>query len=363
VIVDEPVRGGYAYLDQPWLFSRSGLDQIRWFLDEEDFLRPPLYHLSGLKPTESGPGTAVFAMPASPWWQSGAGLFLGGTFPYVADAALGMAVYTGLPAGQALATSELSVNFLRPATPDSGTLTARASVIQSGRSQGLSEARVEDGAGRLLAHATSRLVVRDLPFDPPPAPHPLPSTERLTYDSPDPFERPVQGEILSQEVWDRASGLEVMQGWLKGELPRPPVALLTGWHPLEVEEGAATWSMPASEWFGTSWRTFYGGAVALLADAALNSAFTTTIPAGTSYGTLDLKVNFLRPVDLDGRDLTARAGVTHRGKTVAVATCDIENADGKRVAMAVSSCLYLPGRPWTGQRGTIDEPQSAEPGR
>ncbi|HEX9890778.1 MAG TPA: PaaI family thioesterase [Actinomycetota bacterium] len=361
MIPDEPVRGGYLYLEQPWLFSTTGLEQVRYFLDQDDFLRPPLYHMTGLSPSGGSPGSAAFSMPSSPWWQSAAaGVFLGGTYPFVADAALGMAVYTGLPAGKALATSELSVNFLRPATLASGLLTARASVIQTGRSQGLSEARVEDGAGQLLAHATSRLVVRELPFEPPPAPDTLPATERRPYGTPDPFERPPDGEVTPQEVWDRTPGLEMMQRWLKGDLPMPPVAHLTGWRPLEIEEGRTTWAMPASEWFATSWRTFYGGAVVLLVDGTLNAAFTTTLPPATCYGTLDLKVHFLRPVEPDGRDLVARATVIHRGRTVAVATCEVENADGKRVATAVSSCMYLPGRRWNTAHGTIDEPEAAE---
>jgi len=361
MIPDEAVRGGYLYLEQPWLFSMTGLEQVRYFLDQEDFLRPPLYHLTGLSPSDAGPGSAAFTMPSSPWWGSAAaGVFLGGTYPFVADAALGMAVYTRLPAGRALATSELSMNFLRPATPASGPLTARASVIQTGRSQGLSEARVEDGSGQLLAHATSRLVVRDLPFEPPPVPERHPVTARNRYDTPDPFERPPEGQVTPQEVWDRTSGLEMMQRWLKGELSLPPVTHLTGWRPVEIEEGRVVWVMPASEWFATSWRTFYGGAVVVLADGALNSAFTTTLAPATCYGTLDLKVHFLRPVEPDGRDLVARARVIHRGRTVAVATCEIENADGKRVATAISSSMYLPGRRWSSAHATMDEPEASE---
>ena len=79
--------------------------------------------------------------------------------------------------------------------------------------------------------------------------------------------------------------------------------------------------MPASLWFCTGFGTFYGGAVTAFADAAINTAVMTTLPAGTSFGTLDLKVNFLRPVTPDGRDLVARATVEQRGRTIAVSTC------------------------------------------
>ena len=354
MILGEPVRGGYGYFEQPGLFSLPGLDQIRTW-QKRVLPPPPIHHLSGLIVTEADVGRATFVMPASPWWQSGAGPFLGGTFGFVADAPLGMAVYTAIPGRLMLATSELSMNFLRPATPASTTLIARATLIQAGRSQGLSEAQVEDASGRLLAHATSRLVVRPLQFDPPPPPGELPPFEPPPQPTPDPYLRPPEGFVVPQEVWNETPGLEVVQGWIKGELAMPPVAHLTGWRGMEVEEGRAVWAMPASEWFGTSWRTFYGGALVLLVDSAINAAFTTTLPPATSYGTLDLKINFLRPVDLDGRDLVVRAAIVHRGRTIAVATADVENADGKRVAIATGSSMYLPGRPWAAAPGPIDE--------
>ena len=88
-----------------------------------------------------------------------------------------------------------------------------------------------------------------------------------------------------------------------------------------------------------------GGFLALLADNALTASVFTTAEAGTAVAPLDLKVNMLRPVAPDMRDLTAKAEVVHRGRTLAIASCRIENADGKPVALATGSSMYLPGRP------------------
>jgi uncharacterized protein (TIGR00369 family) len=60
---------------------------------------------------------------------------------------------------------------------------------------------------------------------------------------------------------------------------------------------------------------------------------------------LDLKVNLLRPVIPDMRDLTAEAEVIHRGRTISIAACRVTNADGKPVGLATGSAMYLPGRP------------------
>ena len=363
MIIDEPVRGRYAYLEYPWLFTMPPDKQMRPFIERQVPL-PPIHHLTGLVPVDAGPGTSTWAMPASPWWQSAAGLFPGGALAVVADAALGGAIYNVLPRGTVLATSELSMNFLRPATPASEQLVARGSLIHAGSRQGLSEGRVEDAHGRLLVHATSRCILRSLPFDPPDPPQSLPPFQAADHETPDPYLRPTQGTVITQEEWDTTSGLELVQSWLKQERGTPPVCQFAGWQLLDVDEGTSTWSMPASQWFCTGFGTFYGGFIALFIDGGINTAVTTTLSPGTSFGTLDLKVNFLRPVTPDGRDLVAQAKVTHRGRTITVTTAEVEDSDGKRVAMATSSAMILPGVPWNPDRplATMDEAPTDDSG-
>jgi uncharacterized protein (TIGR00369 family) len=345
VIVHEPVRGSFAYLEQPGLFGMPGVDQLQLFI-EKRLPAPPLTHLSGLVVDEAAAGTSTWSIPASPWWQTAAGVFAGGTLGFVADAALAGAVFTTLPKGIGLLSSDLSINFLEPGSPSSERLVARGTVIHVGRRQGLSEARVEDARGTLLAHATSRCVLQPLPFDPPEPPEEFPAVESKSFDTPDPHVRPAEGEIVPQAVWDGTSGLDLAKLWHKGERPSPPNCSLLGLRFVDVAEGSVTLAMPASLWFCTGFGTFYGGVVTAFADTAINTAVTTTLPPGTSFGTLDLKVNFLRPVTPDSRELVARATVEQRGKTIAVTTCRVDDADGKRVAMATGSAMISPGRPW-----------------
>jgi len=343
VIVDEPVRGRFAYLDYPGLLSLPGLEQFRPFMKGQVHLSP-LFHLTGLEFVEVGVGTATSAMPASPWWQSGASVFTGGVTAFVADAALGGAIHTTLAPGTFVATSQLSFDFIRAAYVHSRRLIARSRLIQVSRAQGLSEATIEDAQGRLLAHATSRCVLLKVPFDPPDPPESFAPVEPL--DGEDPYRRPVEGGLIDRQSWATKSGLEIMQGWLEGDLPDPPIACLTGCRVVDVEKGWVVNSMPATEWFCTGARGFYGGVLAVQADLAMNGALTSILPAGTAYGTLDLKLNYLRPVDPDGRELTGTARVIHGGKRVAVMTAEITDADGKWVAVASSSAMILPGRSW-----------------
>jgi uncharacterized protein (TIGR00369 family) len=149
---DEPVRGGYP---DPALLSLSGLDRMK-AVGRRQMPAPPIHHLFGLTPVNAGPASVTFTMPASPWLQSAAGVFFAGTSALVADAPLGSAVVASLGPGKIVVTSDLSLNYLRPVNTDSVQLIARARPIDVGNRVGLAEAMIEDGHGRLVAHATTR---------------------------------------------------------------------------------------------------------------------------------------------------------------------------------------------------------------
>jgi uncharacterized protein (TIGR00369 family) len=322
--------------------------------------RPPISHLFGLMPAARNGDEAVFTMPASPWLQTSYGVFFASTTILAADAPFGSALVPLMEPGMFGTTSELSMSFLRPASPASGLITARARPVDAGRTLGLSEATVSDERGKILAHGTSRYVF--LRMDPPPEPMELVPYQEPTYDTPDPYERPVEGEIYPHEIWTTMSGLEVLRAGSSGELPPAPFALLFGLHLDELEEGRVTASMPASGWFASPARSIYGGVTAFFADVAIISAIQSTLPANTIAALVDLKVNFTRPAIPDGRTLRARAQVVHRGRQMAVARADLVNADDKTYAVATGSAMILEGRVWDAERPLVvaDEARSDE---
>jgi uncharacterized protein (TIGR00369 family) len=322
----------------------SGLEQMR-AARAGQLPEPPVSTLTGLRITDLGLGKTTFVMPASPWWQSGAGVFLAGTAAFLADGPLGCAIFTSAPPATALATSELSINFLRPAGVRSENLIARGSLIHETRSTGLSEATIEDGRGQLLAHATSRCILSPIPanMQPPRAEGGGASAAEEAIGRP--YLTPAEGEVYGQEVWDKTPGIELMRQFLDGAFS-PPVFRFFGIRALKVSDGEMTVAMPVSGWLVNAFGVVYGGTIALLADAAVTTATATIVPPATAFSPLDLKVNFLRPVFPTDGELIASARLIHRGRTITVATCEITNAAGKPVAIANSSVLILPGRPW-----------------
>jgi uncharacterized protein (TIGR00369 family) len=87
--------------------------------------------------------------------------------------------------------------------------------------------------------------------------------------------------------------------------------------------------------------TLHGGVLCDIADFAMGAAYASTLADGQSFTTLELKINFLRPVWQ--AQLTAAAHVASGGRTVGLVECDITDDAGRLIARASSTCLTLRG--------------------
>ncbi|HUR48015.1 MAG TPA: PaaI family thioesterase [Acidimicrobiales bacterium] len=335
---EEPVRGGYPPL---WMMALSG--QQRNDLWEKYAPIPPLGHLTGCRPTEFGFGESRSVMPASPWLQSPQGRIPLGALAVLADLAFGTCYGSTLPPGGGFTTAELSLTRVQETWPG-GVLVGHGRVVHAGQSSVLTEARLYDPEGHLVAAGMSRLAVFPPPPELPAVPDPLPETERPTYDTPDPWQRDSPGGVLDEADWAGRSGMEILEAQVARELPPPPISRLTGLRVRVVGEGRAVVELPASPWLSTPAGTVQGGFTALIADTALACAIQTTLRRGDTFVPLDVKVNYLRPVMPDGRLLTATAKVTHEGRSLAVAHATVHNADGKPVALATGSAALTAAR-------------------
>lgn len=85
--------------------------------------------------------------------------------------------------------------------------------------------------------------------------------------------------------------------------------------------------------------SLHGGILCDIADAAMGIAFASTLAAGESFTTVELKINFLRPVR--EAQLRAEGRVIQRGRTVGYLECDVTDENGKLIAKSNSTCLVL----------------------
>jgi uncharacterized protein (TIGR00369 family) len=87
--------------------------------------------------------------------------------------------------------------------------------------------------------------------------------------------------------------------------------------------------------------TLHGGVLCDIADAAMGIAYASTLGEGETFATLELKINFLKPVWTE--KLRAVERIVKRGKTLGLVECDITDAQKSLVARASSTCLTLRG--------------------
>jgi uncharacterized protein (TIGR00369 family) len=121
----------------------------------------------------------------------------------------------------------------------------------------------------------------------------------------------------------------------------PPVAELLGIELVEAGDGRCTMKLEAGQQHSNPMGTIHGGVIGDVADAAMGMAYFSTLEAGESFTTLELKINFLRPFWTG--TLLAHGKVVHRGRTVGMTECDVVDDRGRLIARASSTCMRLRG--------------------
>ncbi len=331
---DEPARG---VIGVPTPAGWSGLDFLQAFVRGE-VDGGPIGHLTGMRASECGSGRATFILPVTPWLQNSAAFIEPGAMALLADAPLSCAIVSGLGPGRGVVTSELSVTYIQPVTRGTSTLIGRGTTTHSSRTAAVSTCEVTDAEGRLLAHGSTRCVMIDTPTAPAGSAFPAP----VGYDVPDPYLRPVQGDVRSPEVWNALTGMEMIRGFIDGEFGQGPIALLFGMRATDAGDGHVNAEMAATEWHCGMGGTVFGGLLALFAQSCMESAILTTLPAGTLHASLDLTVHFIRPILPGEGTIKVEASVDHRGRLVRVASARVVDTEGRTAALARSSAMVVP---------------------
>jgi uncharacterized protein (TIGR00369 family) len=128
---------------------------------------------------------------------------------------------------------------------------------------------------------------------------------------------------------------------LAGKASPSPIAMLIGFRVVAVSPGSATVQLEAGPQHANPMGTLHGGVLCDIADAAMGIAYTTNLAEGESFTTLELKINFLKPIWK--ATLTAEGKVVKQGRTTGLVECRITDAKGSLVAHATSTCMTLRG--------------------
>ena len=152
-------------------------------------------------------------------------------------------------------------------------------------------------------------------------------------------ERPAGDAAARREL----TGLEYMRQLMTGEREPSGMARLMNMRLVEVEEGRALFAVEPDERHYNGLGIAHGGLAATLLDSALGCAINTAMPAGRVFTTLEMKVNYVRPMRRETGEVRCEAEVLHAGGRVATAAGRILDASGKLYAHGTATCMLFRG--------------------
>ncbi|GAA2055163.1 PaaI family thioesterase [Nocardiopsis rhodophaea] len=159
-----------------------------------------------------------------------------------------------------------------------------------------------------------------------------PRTRTVTWHDP----------IATAKAGAELSGLDYLRAVAAGELPPAPISrLLGGFTDMTAEKGEVWMSCTPDESVYNPIGLVHGGLVCTLLDSVIGCAVHTTLPAGSAYSSIELKVNYLRPIHANTGAIHARGWVTKPGRRVAFGEGEITDGAGKVLATASGSCLIF----------------------
>jgi uncharacterized protein (TIGR00369 family) len=150
--------------------------------------------------------------------------------------------------------------------------------------------------------------------------------------------------VVTPEILNSYDGLGFLQAIIAGTLPQPPISELLSFHLVEAENGHAVFEgLPEFRHYNPI-GSVHGGIAATLLDSALGCAIFSTLHKGDTWTTLELKLNFVRPMTKDTGPVRAEGRIIHRGRTVATSEGDLKDRAGKLYAHATTTCMIFPAK-------------------
>ncbi|MFO7559749.1 MAG: PaaI family thioesterase [Desulfobacterales bacterium] len=161
-----------------------------------------------------------------------------------------------------------------------------------------------------------------------------------------------QDAKLSARASDEISGYDYLCGIRDGKIEPPPAAKLIGYRITEVEEGNVIFELDPAEYHYNPFATVHGGIATTLLDTTMTASVLSTLSTGFTCSTLEIKVNFIRPITHQSGTVHCRAKIIHQGRLVARVEARIVDAMEKLYAHAMSTCMIHKTEPFRKQSGS-----------
>lgn len=147
--------------------------------------------------------------------------------------------------------------------------------------------------------------------------------------------------LVPPDIAATLSGVEFLQGLMDGTYPAPPFAETTDLWPVSVEAGRIVFEARPSKRFYNPMGFVHGGWISLLIDTVMGCAVQSTLKAGQTYTTLEMKTTFVRSVLESTGNLRCEGVLLHSGSRTASAEGKIFDSSGRLVAHGSETCLIM----------------------
>lgn len=143
------------------------------------------------------------------------------------------------------------------------------------------------------------------------------------------------------------SGLDYLEAIKQGKIKPPPVAMLLGYRLVKVDIGLTVFELEPAEYHYNPFASVHGGIASTLLDSAMASAVLSTLPIGLGCSTLEMKVNFVRPISSRTGLLRCEGKTIHVGNRIATAEGRLMDRQNKLYAHGVTTCVIFKAGPKT----------------
>jgi uncharacterized protein (TIGR00369 family) len=152
----------------------------------------------------------------------------------------------------------------------------------------------------------------------------------------------IDAGIVDRNVAAGSDGLEFLRGLRDGAHPQPPFAAETEIWIVDAEEGRVLFEASPSARFYNPLGTVHGGWISTVLDSAMGCAVHSILKAGQAYTTVNMTINFVRPVFEQTGKLKCEGKIIHAGGRVATAEGRLWDEAGVLMAHGSETCLVMP---------------------
>jgi len=138
------------------------------------------------------------------------------------------------------------------------------------------------------------------------------------------------------------SGLDYLQRIISGEYAQLPIGEHLGFRIAAAEPGMVTLKGLPDERSYNLLKSVHGGWTAAILDTAMALSNLTLLGNDVTFTTIDIRINYLRPITVQTGEVTATGNVLQSGRKIAYVEAKLVDAVGKLLAHGTGSLLIMP---------------------